>query len=159
MIRMLAAIDSSRGLAKEGQIPWDIPRDQKRYKSLMATKGGNVLVGKTTYLQMRGLLDNLNVYLATKEAMDIPGLNKVTNLEDFLSGYKGELWILGGGSIFNTSIKYADELILTEINGDYQCDIFFPEYQSNFEEISREGPLEENGYRFSFVDYKRKQSN
>lgn len=155
MIRLLAAIDEKRGLAKNGLIPWKLPTDSKRYRELMSSKGGNILVGKTTFNQMEGLLDNLNVYVASKSDDNITNAVVIKDIDQFLTEFEDDLWVIGGAGVFAASIGYADELFLTEVGGDFDCDIFFPEYKNDFIEKNRSESFSENGVYFSFVEYAR----
>ena len=133
MIRVIAAIDERRGIAKNGQIPWDLPADRKFFKE--KTVGGVVLMGRGTY-------DTL--------PQPLPGRTNLvlTHLKELRSGfitvteipYKKypDLWIIGGEDVYKQALLYCQELYLTHVPGDYNCDQFFPVYQSEFKLQSKQ---------------------
>lgn len=157
MIRALAAIDEKRGLAKHDRLPWRIPMDIDRYTKLMRTNGGTVLVGRKTYEQMGSKLEGLNIILATRTYACMDPVIVVDDIKSFLKDNNGEedIWVLGGGKVFEESLEYIDELWLTEIEGDYKCDVFFPEFKNKYVLASESGPFEQNGCKFHFRNYTR----
>jgi dihydrofolate reductase len=155
MIKILAAIDQNRGLAKGNSLPWNLPNDVKRYRELMKTEGGNVLIGRTTYMQMKNVLGDNKVFLATTSIDSMNGVEIVKDINNFLSEYKGDLWVIGGAKVFEDSLPYVNELMLTRIDGDFDCNVFFPEFEDKFEEYSKEEPITENGITYQFVNYRR----
>jgi len=155
MIKILAAIDQKRGLAKGNSLPWNLPNDVKRYRELMKTEGGNVLIGRTTYMQMKNVLGDNKVFLATTSIDSMNGVEIVKDINNFLSEYKGDLWVIGGAKVFEDSLPYVNELMLTRIDGDFDCNVFFPEFEGKFEEYSKEEPITENGVTYQFVNYRR----
>ena len=155
MIKILAAIDKNRGLAKGNSLPWSLPNDVKRYRELMKTEGGNVLIGRTTYMQMKNVLGDNKVFLATTSIDSMDGEEIVKDINHFLSEYNGDLWVIGGAKVFENSLPYVNELILTRIDGDFDCNVFFPEFEDKFEEYSKEEPITENGITYQFVNYRR----
>jgi dihydrofolate reductase len=156
MNRILAAIDDKRGMAKENKLPWNLPTDVKRYRDLMNTYGGNILVGRSTYMQMKDVLKNNNVYLATTTIDAMEGVHIVKDIKDFLGNFNQDLWIIGGAKVFEDSISFADELILTRVEGDFNCDVFFPDFENEFVEFSKEDVMSENGVSFQFVNYRKR---
>lgn len=50
-----------------------------------------------------------------------------------------EIFIIGGGQIFEQALPLADRLYLTLVKGDFHADVFFPDYTHDFtKEIIRE---------------------
>ncbi len=155
MVRLIAAIDNKRGMAKEGRIPWKLPKDVARFRELALAPGSNVLLGHTTFEQM-GYLEGRNYFVVSHNELELPeGCTLVQDLDKFMAEFRGDLWDIGGAAIFNQTMKYADELYLTLINQDFNCDQFFPDY-SSFKLDSSEGPFTENELSFTFQLYNRK---
>ena len=46
----------------------------------------------------------------------------------FLGDYDGskDLWIIGGAKLFESTLDIVDEVWLSNINGNYDCDVFLP---------------------------------
>lgn len=61
-----------------------------------------------------------------------------------------EIFIIGGGQIYKQTIGLADKLYLTVVDGEYEADAFFPEYE-NFKIIKEEAGSNEN-YNYKFLE-------
>ncbi len=161
MIRLIAATDNKRGVAKNGKQPKTIPSDLKYFASQTKTHGGLILVGgntfrndfhgkslkdRTTIVLSKSLKSTGDIYLAHSldEALEIVG--------------KRDLWVVGGASIFNQCVESgnADELYLTKIEADFECDQFFPDYESKYSLQSQSQTYNEEGFSFSYCIYKKK---
>ncbi len=71
-------------------------------------------------------------------------------------GQEEEVYIIGGGEIYSLGLAIADKIYLTEINGAFQGQTIFPEFDGNqWKEISREHhPIDDrHKYSFDFVVY------
>ena len=64
---------------------------------------------------------------------------------------KEEIFIIGGGQIFEQTIALADTLHLTVIQKEYPGNIFFPDY-SQFNKTLFKEEHEENGLKYTFVN-------
>lgn len=68
------------------------------------------------------------------------------------------VFIIGGAEIYAMAIKHPAccRLYLTQIDAQFRCDTFFPEYEDSFE-LSSAGPTQEyEGIRFRFCEFQRK---
>ena len=160
MIRLIAAIDRKRGLAKQGFQPWYIPEDEQRFTELTKQYNGHVLVGSTTYKTFHGPLKDRDNYVLTRDKTPIEGVELVHDLKKFLDDFKDrDLWVIGGANVFAEVLELgkADELHLTHIEADFGCNQFFPEYADKFK-LQQETDLhEENGFIFKYAWYTRAQ--
>lgn len=158
MIRLIAAIDRQRGLAKKGILPWYIPEDEVFFTNQTKTYGGHVLTGGTTFRNTykgRPLKERHN-YILTHEKKPIEGVTLVHDLEGFLKDWGDkDLWVAGGAKVFEQIITLgrADELYLTQIDADFRCDQLFPEYETAFKLAKKSEQREQNGFRFAYALY------
>jgi len=67
---------------------------------------------------------------------------------------KKEIFIIGGGQIFQQALPLADKLYLTIVEGDYNCDTFFPDY-SEFKKVVFEESREGEGHKYKFMEIER----
>jgi dihydrofolate reductase len=159
MIRLIAAIDSHLGIAKNGKMPWSIPDDEAYFTRQTKTFGGHVLTGGKTFREAykgRPLAGRHN-YILTRRDEAIEGAEVVHDLPQFLKRFENQdLWVAGGSEVFEQvmQLNKADELYLTHIEADCECDQFFPEYDG-FVLTRQSEPQEQNGYRFTYAVYKR----
>jgi dihydrofolate reductase len=100
----------------------------------------------------------------------------VRSLEEGLKWYEVNkkpdqiLWIFGGASIYEQTLKLWDEVYLTLIEREVEGDRRFPEFESSFNEVERTGftsSVQGRGLvvaddtdvgNFSFIRYQRRQT-
>jgi len=158
MIRVIAAMDKKRGIAKHGSVPWHLPEDMANFKQLTKSHGGRMLVGTTTFMNAlkRKPLEGRTTYVLTRKPQAVEGVQLVHDLESWLKSMGGQdIWIIGGASIYKQIIDngLADELYLTHIDADFSCDQFFPDYQASFQLVSQTKPKEYHGLHYNFAVY------
>jgi dihydrofolate reductase len=156
MIRLIAVVDSRNGLAKDGNQPWDIPEDLARFRSLTTSGGSNILIGYTTYKTI-GRLEDRNNYVVSRSHLENTDKDiiMVPDLEKFLDEFDQDLWVIGGAEIYKQSLRFADEVYLTVIDHDFECDKFFPEINDGFKLISTSEPIIQNSLTFRYKLYKK----
>ena len=66
-----------------------------------------------------------------------------------------EIMIIGGGQIFEETIKLADKIYLTIIDAEFpKADVFFPDY-SEFKKVLSKKNNDNSEYKFSFLELAR----
>lgn len=156
MIRLIAAIDQKRGIAKGGAQPWKLTDDEKYFSEQTKLYGGNILVGSTTYKTFHGPLKGRTNYVLTRGQDAIDGAVVVNDLKKFLGGFKQkDLWVIGGQAVYEQvmSLGKADELYLTHIDADFNCDQFFPEYENDFKLADISEVHTQNSLNFTYARY------
>lgn len=156
MISIIAAIDEKRGIGKNNQLPWHIPEDLKRFKDI--TSGHTVIMGRKTFESIgKPLLNRKNIVITSQpqnSEKTVKDLMFVSSLDKALEKAKGDVFIIGGGQVYEQAIQKADKLYLTQIEGDFSCDTFFPDY-SGFINENFIGAGEENGIRYKFLELEK----
>ena len=46
-------------------------------------------------------------------------------------------FVIGGGALYEAALPHATEIVLTEVDGDYEGDTYFPEIPPDFVEVAR----------------------
>lgn len=155
MLRIIVAIDKNRGIGKDNKLLVKLKKDMKYFQEV--TSGNTVVMGRKTYESIGRALPNRKNIVITHGKIDNRDVISMT-LEEFKELYikenKEDVYIIGGASIYKELIGYVDELLVTEIEGEFESDSFFPLYKGEFKEYSRKEE-KENGIAFSFVVYKR----
>lgn len=129
-MKLIVAMDSRGGIAKNGTIPWNNPADLKQFKQL-TTSGQNpviVMGSKTWYsLPKRPLPNRVNVIIGRRPLEETDGIWFSSPI-DFLSSFNdlSNVWIIGGKQIYEWFIQhdYIKEYHITHIAGDHDCDLF-----------------------------------
>ncbi|MEQ8241307.1 MAG: dihydrofolate reductase [Cyclobacteriaceae bacterium] len=164
-ISMIAAMGSNRVIGKDNGIPWHLPDDFNYFKS--TTKGHHIIMGRKNFESLpknyRPLPDRTNFVITRNKNYAEPGIEVFHNLEDALAKTKQnneeEAFIIGGGEIYKMGLDYCDRIYLTEIDGAFDGDVHFPEFdKSAYTEVSRKhhGTDERHKYAFDFVVYDKK---
>ena len=162
-ISMIAAIGKNRELGKGNDLLWKIPDDLKRFRS--TTKGHPCVMGRKTYESIVAILGkplpNRTNIVVTHDANWIhEGVFPVSSIEDAIQLAKrkpggDEIFIIGGGQIYELGISYADKLYLTLIDDSKEADSFFPEYQHIFKKKVFEEDRTHEGLKYTWVDLVR----
>lgn len=162
-ISMIAAIASgNRALGKNNRLIYHIPEDLKRFKDL--TTGHPIIMGRKTFESIGMPLSNRrNIVITRDEEFMADGVVVVHSLEEALGLVQNEdeIFIIGGGQIYQEAIKLADKLYLTIVEGNPEvdpdligADTFFPDY-SEFKKIVFEESHQSNGLKYKFLDLEK----
>ena len=159
-ISLIAALDENFAIGTNGQLPWHLPDDLRRFKHL--TVGKNVLMGYNTAVSIgRVLPDRTNLVLSRKHEAPYPGQITVRSLDEAQAyGDQSDLLVIGGGMVFAETLQLAQRLYLTWVGSVIEgADTFFPGVEfSEWTEISREhhDADDQHAYAFDMVEYLRK---
>lgn len=157
MIRFIAAIDTNRGIADDHGIPWQgkIPGDVRYYHEKIST--GTILMGYGLYIELTHPYPGGINYVASKKDEELrPGFALIHDAHKFQEETEGDIWNLGGAGLFSSTFDQADELYITQLNQDFQCTKFFPEFKDKFVLKSESDPITENGIAYTFQVWSRK---
>ena len=142
MISLITARSVNGVIGTSGSIPWLIPDDLARFEKL--TSGKMVIMGRKTWDSLRNRpLKNRNNVIITNNRFSRPkGATCVFDIEHLISELKRideEVFIIGGASIYEQFLPYAEKLYITEVLSFVEGDAFFPKFdQDEWVEISRE---------------------
>lgn len=157
MIRFIAAMDSKQGIANEHGIPWQgkVPTDVKQFRD--KTIHGNVMMGSGWYKEQAKPLPERRNLVATSSPEPLrAGFEKVPDAREYLKNAKEDIWVGGGAALFASTLDLADELYLTQLQGDWQCTKFFPEYKDKFTMVQESEPVTENNITYTFQLWRKK---
>jgi dihydrofolate reductase len=65
------------------------------------------------------------------------------------------VWVIGGAALFASSLPLADELYLTQLDADFHCTKFFPNYSDSFHKERELGSHTESDITFHFEIWQR----
>lgn len=160
-IALIAALDRNHAIGRDGDMPWHLPADLKRFKAL--TLGKPILMGRKTALSIgRALPGRRNLVLTRQPEAPYADQEVVISLDAAITACADaeELMVIGGGEIYVVALSRATRLYLTWIDTvATDPDTFFPAFDlADWTETSRiEHPADaRHKYSFSFVDYAKK---
>ncbi len=157
-ISMIAAMAKNRIIGVDNQMPWHLPADFTWFKK--STMGKPIVMGRKTYASIgRPLPGRLNIVLSRDANLNIEGVTCVTSIDEAkqAAGDIEELMIIGGGSIYQVCLAYADKLYLTFIDADINGDTQFPDWGEGWKQTHSEtySKDEKNKYDMEFVVLER----
>ena len=156
-IVLIYAVASNGVIGHEGDLPWRLPADLKRFKAL--TMGKPMIMGRKTFESLPGLLPGRrHIVLTRRVRWESEGAEIVCAVDDALSSAKtsgtDEIAIVGGAASYDVFRPLADRVEVTEIHRDYPGDTFMKPLGPEWSEVSREDhEAEGEKPAFSFVTY------
>lgn len=157
LISIIAAIGSNRELGKDNRLLWHIPDDMERFKQL--TLRHPVIMGRNTFESIgKPLPGRLNIIVTRNKDYKAEGCRICYSLEEAINlakeKDKKEIFIIGGGQIYEQAISIADKLYLTVVEGNFVADTFFPDY-SEFKNVVFRKAEQYQQYHYTFHELVR----
>jgi dihydrofolate reductase len=157
IVSIICSINKNRAIGKNNQLLWHIPADLAYFKKI--TTGHPILMGQKTYESIgRPLPQRKNIVITLDKNYSAPGCIVCFSIEEAINKAKEldgeEVFIIGGGQIYNQTIGLADKLYLTIVDGDYEADTFFPDY-SDFKKVVFEQKTSDSQYDFKFIQLEK----
>lgn len=129
-VSIIVATSVKDVIGNEGDIPWTIPSDLKRFSK--TTSGHILVVGRNTFDSIGKCLPNRETYVITSSPdkyiklgasvhTDIDDL-MVMLKENFDAGDERTIYIAGGAGIYKACEPYATEIIQTFVHADIEGD-------------------------------------
>jgi dihydrofolate reductase len=144
-------------IGKEGGLPWHLPEDLAHFKRV--TMGSPVIMGRRTWESIperfRPLPGRSNIVVTRQSDWSAAGAVRAASLEDAVARCAGaeRAWVIGGAALFAAALPLADVAEITDIDADYEGDVFAPEFGPEWREVSREHHNPAGGVNFSFARY------
>lgn len=167
----------NRVIGCNGQLPWRMSTDLQRFKKL--TMGHALVMGRKTYDSIgRPLPGRRSIVLTTRfpdgefrlfqqsamwarEPPPEGDVHFLTGLEVALSAasaLKKEVFVIGGGVVFEETLPFANRIYLSQIEATVKGDTKFPKISMDgWQVVSRESfeKNERNQYRHTFTVLQR----
>ncbi|XP_042268074.1 zgc:153031 [Thunnus thynnus] len=180
-IRLIAAVCNDRGIGKDGKLPWDLPSEFQYFLNTITrvSRPGkmNMMVwGRLCWYShpenFFPLANALHVVLS-KTLNTVPDHAHFL-CQDFESAIRlaaqhpladlvETIWIIGGTRVYQDALKHpwCDLVYLTDVMADFDCDVFFPEFDRGLFKVQERFPgvpseiQEENGIKYKFQVFKK----
>ena len=179
MFSIIACISKvHRAIGYKNRLLYAIPSDMTRFR--MLTTGHTIIMGRKTFESLpNGALPNRRNIVISKTKEQITGCEVYTSLEEALAARKesvgskktaaskeavgskeasDECFIIGGASIYEQALPFANKLYLTIVEKEPEhADTFFPKINPAEWEVKEKEMRNENGLPFTFLTLYRKQ--
>ena len=162
-ICLIAAMSENRVIGKDNKLPWNIPEDLQHFKEV--TSGHPVIMGRKTFESIGRLLPKrMNIIVTRDASYKVEGATIAHSLEQAIElaknyeatplrqGFEGqgEIFVIGGGQIFELALPQADRLYLTVVHTEIEGDAFFPEYK-DFKKVISQSSGHSEKYSYIFL--------
>lgn len=162
-VTMIAAVAGpEKAIGNNGNLLFNFTEDMQHFRNL--THGHNVIMGRKTFDSLPGgaLPGRQNIVVSSDVAFQAPGAISFPTpyealqhaLRHPVNPYDDEVFIIGGGKIYQALLDEAQTLQLTEIQQEpAQADTFFPKLDPADWTMTYEGPVQHSAkgnipYRF-----------
>ena len=124
-------------IGKDGQLPWHIAADLKRFKAL--TLGKPIIMGRKTFESFARLLPGRRHIVLTRDPdWHRDGAEAVGTIDAALALVAGEqAWVIGGAEIYLAFMDHVSRVEVTQIHREYDGDTFMPPLGSEWEVAAR----------------------
>ncbi len=154
---LIVAHDEALVIGNKGGLPWKQPEDMRHFKQ--TTMGHPILMGRGVYEELgeKPLPGRENFVISSKKWENVKSFESIPEAMTYLSKYE-KVFVIGGSKLYESIMPYIDEMIVTEVVGIHEGDVYFPEYRHGigkvWKEVSRRAA---DG--MSFVVYHRLHSS
>lgn len=160
-MKWIVTADRDGGIGKDGKLLADIPTDMKYFRT--KTKGKTVIMGRATLESFPGgkpLPMRRNIVLsrtlpesdAYEVCRSVEELLKLVQDDD-----SDDLYVIGGGQIYEQLLPYCDEAFVTELEAVFDSDTKIPLLSQlpEWKRVEESDRICENGVNYRFVVYRR----
>jgi dihydrofolate reductase len=147
IVTFVVAVAENGVIGRNGQLPWRMPTDMKRFRTL--TLGRPVIMGRRTFESLRKPLEDRDNIVVTRRTdfrtppgvHVAPGIQEALALARPLAVARGadEIAVIGGAEVFRAALPFADRIYLTIVRGDPEGDTRLEPFDPKvWQESSRE---------------------
>lgn len=163
MLSISVAVCNNNIIGGDNKLLWHIPDDLKRFKE--NTMGKTMIMGRKTFESLPGILPGRTHVVLTRDKsfkVDSENVIIIHSLEEILSTYSNteeEVFIIGGGQLYKSTIDHCQKIYLTTVNKDFEGDTYFPDINYDEWDIlysSEEKINPKDDIPFKFIDLTRK---
>ncbi len=165
-IAIIVAAADNNVIGSDGDMPWKLSTDLKRFKAL--TLGKPMIMGRKTFESIGKPLPERTSIVVTRDrswqadgAVTVESITSAIALASEIAKADGvnEVWFVGGGEIYRQAMGIAGTIHLTRVHTEPTGDTYFPEIDPKiWQEIHRENiPAgEKDSVDTSYVVYERR---
>ena len=154
-LSVIAAVARNGAIGKNNALLVHLPDDLPRFKRL--TMGAPLLMGRKTWDSIgRPLPGRRSIVITRNPLWQAAGAERAESVDAALAlvAAAPKAIVIGGAQIYALALPRVDELLLTEIDADFDADAFFPPWdRSAFRQTASEDMVTLQGLRYRFSTY------
>ncbi|MGN6801948.1 MAG: dihydrofolate reductase [Ginsengibacter sp.] len=156
MLSHIVAASQNNIIGVKNGLPWHLPNDFKYFKN--KTWAMPVIMGSSTYESMKkDLPGRINIVVTRKTDWKPENVFIAHSIDEAIEKAKesgaNEIFIIGGGKVFQETINIIDRIYLTRVHTSVDGDTYYPEIDMEKWKMVSEEPHqadEKNNYAYSF---------
>ncbi|MDE0887203.1 MAG: dihydrofolate reductase [Myxococcota bacterium] len=163
-VSIVVAVSENGVIGAKGGLPWDLPDDQKFFKTL--TLGGCIIMGRGTHDSVGRLLPKRTTLIISRNPeFSVEGAQVFSAFGDAVawarSQHLAEVFAVGGASVYAAALPLADRLYLTRVHAEVEGETRMPgppdPADAGFQLVSEErrNPDERHALAFTFQTWER----
>ena len=163
-LHMIYARARNGVIGKQGQLPWHLPEDLAHFKR--TTLGQPVEMGRVTWESLpekfRPLPGRTNVVVSRKTTFNATGAQVVSSLEAAMALFPSTevVWLIGGAQLYAQALPLASQIVVTEIDADFEGDAFAPSLSPNdWTETQRSSHVSAQGLGYHLVTLQKRNTH
>jgi dihydrofolate reductase len=157
LVSLIAAVARNGAIGRNNQLLCRIAEDMRFFKR--TTLGSPIVMGRKTWDSLgRPLPGRRNIVITRNAHWHADGAERAASLEAAigLAADAPRVFVIGGGEIYAQALPLADELVLTEIDADFDGDTHFPPWdRAQFSAEASDWQTSEQGHRYRWATYRR----
>ena len=161
-MNLIVNVSENWAIGKGNSLLFHLSQDMKFFKA--HTSGKTVVMGRKTLESLPGskpLPNRTNIVLTRNADFHPDGVTVYNSIDDFLANASDsdDIYVIGGESLYRDLLPYCKRAYVTKVDATADdADAFMVNLDSHPDwEIEETGEeLEEKGYTFRFVTYKKK---
>jgi dihydrofolate reductase len=162
VVSVIVAQANGRVIGRSNDLPWYLPADLKHFKDL--TTGHSVIMGRKTFESIlarlgKPLPNRTNIVITRDPKFASEGAVVVRSPDEALArAGLGEMFVIGGASIYEAMLSAVDRVYLTQVQADIAGDAYFPALDpAEWKELERTSfdADEKNQYSYEFITLER----
>ena len=134
-MKLIVAVDSNWGIGLRNALLVHIPSDMKFFRS--ETMGKTIIMGRKTlesFPQGRPLANRVNIEISHNpdyQEKDAIVVHSVEEAMQECKKHKGEVFVIGGESIYRAMLPYCNIAYVTRTDHVYEADTWFPDLEKD----------------------------
>jgi len=182
---ILAAQKDTNGIGRNGKLPWRLPKDMAHFKettlSTVDGKKNAVIMGRSTWesipQKFRPMPGRLNVILSKSKSLQeilekapssspeseaplvFTSFDKALNALSWPPYEESieQIFVIGGAQAYHSALMHPllDQVYLTEVQNNFDCDTFFNVAEYNLQEVRRDEMVVDKNSPWQLVVLKR----
>ena len=136
-ISMIVAIGKNNEIGHDNKMLWHIPEDFKSFKEI--TMGHHMVMGRKTFESIGKPLPGRTSMVLSKNKFTQENVEVYDDVDELIEAAKSknlkELFIIGGGKIYDLFMPIADKLYVSHVDYEGKADAFFPKIEEELWKI------------------------